>query len=111
MEISNHGSVKKVADRITRHSCSSKGVNNQMEATDRLKQSGGDGKNTTKTQKLMIIIHNGYLPKVGSFFNELELWWNICSLLGLIFNELELRIKLLVIRVSDTRFTVNTMFF
>ena len=96
MELSNHGSVKKVANRITHRSCFSKGVDNQMEANDRLKKSGGDGKNTTKAQKLMIIIHNGYLPEVGSFFNELKLWWNICSLLGLIFNELELHVKLLM---------------
>ena len=99
MEIFNHDSVKKVANRITRHSCSSKGVNNQMKVNDRLKQSGGDGKNTTKAQKLMIIIHNGYLLEVGSFFNEVKLWWNICSLLGLIFNELELHLKLLVLVV------------
>ena len=67
-----------------------------MEVNDRLKQSGGDVKNTTKAQKLMIIIHNGYLLEVGSFFNELKLRWNICSFLGLIFNELELRVKLLM---------------
>ena len=72
-----------------------------MEANDRIKQSGGDGKNTTKAQKLMIIIHNGYLSEVDSFFNELKLWWNICSLLGLIFNELELCVILLVIMVLD----------
>ena len=90
-----------MANRITHHSCSSKGVNNQIEANDRLNESGGDGKNMTKAQKLMIIIHNGYLPEVGSFFNELELWWNIFSLLGLIFNELELCVKLLVIMVID----------
>ena len=67
-----------------------------MEANDRLKQSGGDGKNMTKAQELMIIIHNGYLLEVGSLFNELKLWWNICSLLVLTFNELELCVKLLV---------------
>ena len=111
MELSNHGSVKNVANRITGRNCSSKGVNNQMEANAQLKQSGGDGKNTNKAQKLMIIIHNGYLLEVGSFFNELKLWWNICSLLGLIFNKLELCVKLLVMMVIDIRFTVNTMFF
>jgi hypothetical protein len=55
LELSNHGSVKKVANRITRRSCSSKGVKNEMEANDWLKQSGGDGKNTTKAQKMMKI--------------------------------------------------------
>ena len=87
MEFSNHGSVTRMANIITLRSCPSKGVNNQMEVNDRLKQSGGDGKNTNKAQKLMIIIHNGYLSEAGSFFNELKLWWNICSLLCLIFNE------------------------
>ena len=48
----NHDSVKKVANRINRHSYSSKGVKNQMEAYDRLKESGGDGRNTTKAQKV-----------------------------------------------------------
>lgn len=104
--------VKKAANRITCCSYSSKGVNNQIEANDQLKQSGGDGKNTTKAQKLMIIIHNGYLLEVGSFFfNELKLWWNICSLLGLLFNELELCVNMLMIMVIDIGFTVNTMFF
>ena len=48
---------------------------------------------------------------MGSFFYKLKLWWNTCSLLGLFFNELELRVKLLMIMVIDIRLTVNTMFF
>ena len=55
MELFNHGGVKKVANRINLRSCSSKGVNNQMEAYDRLKKSGGDSKHMTKAQKLIII--------------------------------------------------------
>ena len=37
-----------------------KGVNNQMEVNDWLKQSGGDDENMTKAQKLMII-HSQWL--------------------------------------------------
>jgi len=55
-----------VANRITRRSCSSKGVNNQMEANDRQQQSGGDGKNTTKAQKLKIM-HSQWLFTGGGF--------------------------------------------
>ena len=62
----NHGSVKKVANRITRRCCSSKGVNNQMEAYDWLKRSGGDGKNRTKVQK-MIIMRSQWLFTEGGF--------------------------------------------
>lgn len=51
---------------------------------------GGDGGNTTKLQKANIICnHKGHLPKVGSFFNKLEFWENICSMVDLFFNELE----------------------
>jgi len=36
---------------------------------------GGDGGNTTKVQKgCYNCDHKSYLPKVGSFFNELEFW-------------------------------------
>ena len=45
-----------MANKITRHKCSSKRVNNQMEAYDQpKKQSGGDDENMTKAQKLMIM--------------------------------------------------------
>ena len=68
MELFNHGSVKKVADRITRRSCSSKGVNNQMEVYDRLKKSGGDGKNTTKAQNLIIMRSQRLFTEGGFIF-------------------------------------------
>jgi len=67
-----------------------------MEAYDRLKKSVGDGKNTTKVQKLIIMRSQWLFTKGKFIFNELELWGNICSLLGIFFNELELRVKLLV---------------
>ena len=35
--------------------------------------SGGDDENTTKASKADEGIHDGYLPEVGSFFNELKL--------------------------------------
>jgi len=57
---------KMVANRITRCSCSSKGVNNQMEVNDRKKHSGGDGKNMTKTRKLMIM-HSQWLFSEDGF--------------------------------------------
>jgi len=52
-----------------------------MEVNDRLKQSGGDGKNTTKAQKsddnaFTMVIYR----KLVHFFNELKLWGNVCSL-------------------------------
>jgi len=68
MELSNHGSVKKMANRITCHSCSSKGLDNQMEANDRLKQSGGDSKNMNKAQKLMIMCLQWLFIRDGSIF-------------------------------------------
>lgn len=37
---------------------------------------GGDGRNTTKAQKADSMAITSYLPKVGSFFNELDLWGN-----------------------------------
>ena len=64
-----------------------------MEVYDQLKQSGGDGKNTTRAQKLMIMHSQCYLPEVGSFFSELKLWGTFSHCLGLIFNELELHTK------------------
>ena len=62
-----------MANIITHCSCSSKGVNNQMEAYDRLKKSGGDGKNMTKVQKLIVMRLQWLLLEVGSSFNELKL--------------------------------------
>jgi len=64
-----------MANGITLHSCSSKGVNNQMEVNDRLKKSGGDGKNTTRAQKdddnaFTMVIYQ----KLVHFFTELKLW-------------------------------------
>ena len=45
-----------------------KGVNNQMEANDRQQQSGGDGKNTTKVQKLIIIRSQRLFTEGGFIF-------------------------------------------
>ena len=70
MEFSNHSSVTRMANRITLHSCSSKGVNNQMEVNDRPIQSGGDDENTTKALKAEVL-HSRWLFTC-SFFNELK---------------------------------------
>ena len=69
-----------------------------MEVYDQLKKSGSDGKNMTKVQKLIIMWSQWLLTEGGLIFflNELKLWWNIYSLLGLFSNELELHVKLLV---------------
>ena len=70
-------------------------------------KNGGDGRNTTKAQKANVMaitkviyrrwvqflksLNSGgtYAQKVDSFFNNLELWGNICSVGRFIFNELE----------------------
>jgi len=70
LELSNHGSVTRMANRITLRSCSSKGVNNQMEVNDRPIQSGGDDENTTKDLKAEVL-HSRWLFTY-SFFNEIK---------------------------------------
>ena len=82
MEFSNHSSVTRMAKRITHRECSSKGVNNQMEAYYRLKRSGGDDENTTKAKKaddnaFTMVIYRGSVH----FLMSLNSGGNICSLL------------------------------
>ena len=83
-----------MANRITHRSCSSKGVNNQMEVNDWLKQSGGDGKNTTRAQKtddnsFTMVIYRGLVH----FLMSLNSGGTFAHCLCLFFNELEFRIK------------------
>jgi len=59
-----------MANMITLRSCSSKGVNNQMEVNDEPMQSGGDDENTTKALNAEIL-HSRWLFTC-SFFNELK---------------------------------------
>ena len=65
-----------------------------MEAYDRLKQSGGDGKNTTRAQKadnnaFAMVIYR----RLVHFLMSLNSGGTFAHCLGLIFNELELYIK------------------
>jgi hypothetical protein len=83
-----------MANRITLRSCSSKGVNNQMEVNDRLKKSGGDDENTTKASKaddnaFTMVIYR----KLVHFLMSLNSGGTFAHCLGLFFNELELCIK------------------
>ena len=94
MEFSNHGSVTRMANRITLRSCSSKGVNNQMEVNDRPIQSGGDDENTTKASKaedntFTMVIYR----KLVHFLMSLNSGGTFAHCLCLFFNELELRVK------------------
>ena len=68
MEFSNHDSVTRMGNRITLRGFSSKGLNNQMEANDQLKQSGGDDENMTKAQKMMIM-HSQWLFTADRFIS------------------------------------------
>ena len=86
MEFSNHGSVTRMANRITLRRCSSKGVNNQVEVNDRPIQRGGDDENTTKASKsddntFMMVIYR----KMVNFLMSLNAGGNTCSLLMFIF--------------------------
>ena len=68
MEFSNHGGVTRMASGITLRSCSSKGVNTQMEVNDWPIQSGGDDENTTRALKAEVLHSRWFLPEIGSFF-------------------------------------------
>ena len=95
MEFSNHGSVTRMANRITLRSCSSKRVKNQMEVNDRPKESGGDDDNTTKASKadgntFKMVIYR----EMVYFLMSLNSGGTFSHCLCLFFNELEFRVKI-----------------
>ena len=94
MEFSNHGSVTRMANRITLRSCSSKVVNNRMEVNDRPKQSGGDDENMTRASKadqntFTMVIYRKFVH----FLMSLNSGGTFSHFLCLFFNEHEFRVK------------------